>query len=150
MSVVVQISGRVLSPGTYLFDQPVSVSDAVARAGGLVAGLQPETRWAGLLLDSGRHLHIAAGRDGSTQMRLRWMAVPSLLVLGIPLDVNCASVEELGMIPGINKRLAERIVARRRQLGRFSRHEELLSVYGIGPVSLKRLRSYLEVSPDIS
>jgi competence ComEA-like helix-hairpin-helix protein len=149
MGVVVQVSGKVCAPGIYFFDQSVTVSEAVARAGGLNSFLKPESGWTGLRVGNGRRLHIVADAGGIGRVRLGWMTVSRLLVLGLSLDVNQASVEELILVPGISRRLAKRIIARRQRLGGFSRMEDLVDVKGIGPGSLRRLRQYLTVGSKI-
>lgn len=61
-----------------------------------------------------------------------------------PLDLNRADSADLVRLPGIGPALAGRILARRRQ-GRFARVDDLIEVRGIGPATLERLRSLLEV-----
>ena len=150
MGMVIQVSGKVRSPGLYSFDQPVTVGLVVARAGGLLSPLKPpsDTGWYRQQVDHARHVHIFSDADGTTRLRLGWMAVPGRIVLGVPLDVNQASEAELALVPGITQPMAERIVAQRNRQGRFSRLAELGSVKGIGPVKLRRLRQYLTVGSN--
>ncbi len=64
-----------------------------------------------------------------------------------PLDLNAATAAELDALPGIGPVLAARIVEHRRQHGAFRSVEELLSVQGIGPRLLARLRPALREPP---
>jgi competence protein ComEA len=57
------------------------------------------------------------------------MAGPALRLLGLPVDVNRATVEDLQSLPGVGPKLAERIAAARP----FVRTSDLLQVPGIGP-----------------
>lgn len=57
-----------------------------------------------------------------------------------PVDINRAGRTELMALPGIGESYAGRILALRRELGRFRRPEDLLLVQGIGPRTLERLR----------
>lgn len=147
MSIIVQVSGEVRLPGIYSFDQPVTVSQTVARAGGLLPHLrtEPKAGWTKLQVDHARRVHILSDTNGAARLRLRWMAVPSRIVLGVPLDVNQATEAELASVPGITQPMAERIVTQRNRLGGFSKFEDLGLVKGIGPVTLKRLQEYLMV-----
>ena len=147
MGILIQVSGEVRSPGIYSFDQPVSVREAVARAGGLLPHLRTEFEagWTKLQVDHARRVHILSNADGQARLSLRWMAVPTLAVLGVPVDVNQATEAELALVPGITQPMAERIVTQRNRLGGFSRLEDLDLVKGIGPVTLKRLQEYLTV-----
>lgn len=147
MSMIVQVSGEVRLPGIYSFNQPVTVSQAVARAGGLLPHLrtEPKAGWTKLQVDHARRVHILSDTNGLARLRLRWMSVPSRTVLGVPLDVNQATEAELALVPGITQPMAERIVDERNRLGGFIRLEDLGLVKGIGPVTLKRLQEYLTV-----
>src|SRR5262249_13939613 len=58
-------------------------------------------------------------------------------------DLDSASAADLDRLPGIGPVLAARIVEHRRVHGRFRHLDELLSVPGIGPRLLERLRPYL-------
>jgi len=76
-------------------------------------------------------------------LKLGWMAVPIRLALGVPLDINQASVADLTQVPGINDELADRIVALRVRRGGFSKLDNLCEVKGIGPATVRRLKPYL-------
>jgi competence protein ComEA len=149
MGILIQVSGKVRSPGIYSFDHPVTVSQVVARAGGILSHLRPDaaTDWKRLQIDHARRVYIQADANGVARLRLGWMSVPRRIVLGVPVDVNLASEAELALVPGITPVLAEGVVARRQSLGGFSKLEELRTVKGIGAVTLKRLRQYLTVGP---
>ena len=62
------------------------------------------------------------------------------------VDVNTADVAELERLPGIGPALAERIVAYRRDHGRFRRIEELDAVPGLGPAAIEQLRPYVRIN----
>ena len=76
------------------------------------------------------------------------MSVPTSLALGVPLNVNQASAAELAQVPGINAKLAERIVTFRRNTGAFSKLDDIRGVKGIGPATVNRLRPYLKVGEE--
>ena len=143
--LIIQVSGEVRNPGIYFFDPPVTVSETVAGAGGLLPQLNPEPGWTTVEVVHARRVHITTTGNGLARLRLGWMEVSSRLALGVPLDLNQASAAELAQVPGITQTLAERIVAQRNRLGGFSKLEDLRAVKGIGPVTLKRLRPSLTV-----
>ncbi len=74
--------------------------------------------------------------------RLRAVAAPAAL------DPNSADRAEWDRLPGIGPRTAAAIVAHRARNGPFSGPEDLLEVRGIGPVTLDRLRPYMEWPAD--
>lgn len=61
------------------------------------------------------------------------------LLMGIPVDVNRADVDELRSLPGIGPGLARRIVADRNERGPFLGPEDLRRVKGIGAGKLRAL-----------
>jgi len=145
MPVIIQITGKVCSPAAYDFPHPVAVSRAVAKAGGLLPGLEADPRWDEIVVENGGRIEVGADDAGRTTLRLGEMRASSLLVLGIPADVNRISARDLALIPGVSRNLAERIVAERERRGGYGSLEDLGEVKGVGPVTLKRLSSYLVV-----
>jgi competence protein ComEA len=145
--IFIQVAGKVKRPGIYSFDRAVTVFQVVARAGGLLSPLrqEDESAWTQGQIGNGRRIQILTEPSGFASHRLKWMAVPIRLALGVPLDVNQASVAELARVPGINDKLADRIVALRVRKGGFSGLENLCEVKGIGPATVNRLRPYLKV-----
>jgi competence protein ComEA len=147
VAVVVQVVGKVRSPAAYDFPHPVSVTRAVARAGGLLPGLEADPRWNELLVEHGGRIEVGADATGRATLRLGEMAASSLLALGIPADLNRVAAADLALIPGVSSGLAERIVAERERRGGYGSLEELDEVEGVGPATLERLSTYLVVRP---
>jgi competence protein ComEA len=148
--VFIQVSGKVKSPGIYSFHKAVTVAQVVARAGGLLSPLRQvdKSAWAQGRIGNGRRIQITTDPCGYASHRLEWMAVPIRLALGVPLDVNQASVAELTQVPGINAKLADGIVALRISKGGFSKLENLCEVKGIGPAKVRRLKAYLTLGTE--
>jgi len=65
------------------------------------------------------------------------------LLLGNPLDLNTATVEDLEALPGVGPKLAGVIAETRAKLGSFRDVEDLLAVPGVGPKTLERLRPFV-------
>lgn len=61
------------------------------------------------------------------------------------VNINTASTDELEKLPGIGRALGERIVAHRRQYGRFRRAEHLMMVRGISDRRFRALRALVTV-----
>lgn len=61
------------------------------------------------------------------------------------LDLNTATLAELDELPGVGRKKAEAIVARRK-VQPFQRVTELLRVKGFGPKLFRRVRPFIEVS----
>jgi competence protein ComEA len=60
-------------------------------------------------------------------------------MLGRPMDINRATLEELQLLPGIGPRLAGRIAGYRQRHGPMASVADLQRVQGIGPVLSARL-----------
>jgi competence protein ComEA len=70
------------------------------------------------------------------------------VLLGLPVDLNAASAEDLAAVPGLSPGLAEAVADDRRRRGPFGTVEALLRVRGIGPARLAQARPWLSVGPD--
>ncbi|HEY7725366.1 MAG TPA: helix-hairpin-helix domain-containing protein [Anaeromyxobacteraceae bacterium] len=94
---------------------------------------EPPRHWLGCAGDRGAPRSLAGGER---------------LLLGLPLDPNRATAEELALVPGLSRRLGEAVVADRRARGPFASPAEVLRVRGIGPARLAAARPHLAVEPD--
>lgn len=71
------------------------------------------------------------------------MGASKRVALGIPIDVNRSSLEELMLVPGIGKATAGRILERRSLGGPFRSLDELTEVQGIKQKRIEKLRPHL-------
>lgn len=60
-----------------------------------------------------------------------------------PIDINSASSSQLQEVPGIGPATADKILQMRKSYGAFKSVDDLLSVRGIGPKRLEKMRKYL-------
>ena len=60
------------------------------------------------------------------------------------LNLNAATLDQLETLPGIGRKVAERIIEYRTKSGGFKKIEELMNVKGIGE------KSFLKIKPLIS
>ena len=67
----------------------------------------------------------------------------TLLLLGLPVNVNEATTEDLVAISGIGPKRAESIVAYREKNGPFNSLSDLVKVKGIGEKSFTRMKNFL-------
>ncbi len=67
------------------------------------------------------------------------------LALGLKLDLNSASEEELARLPGVGRSLARNLVEAREARGRFSSWAEVDAVPGVGGSKLDTLRAATEL-----
>jgi competence protein ComEA len=69
------------------------------------------------------------------------------LLVGLPIELNRATADDLAPVPGLSARLAAAVVADRERRGVFPDVDALLRVRGIGPARLAKARSSLSVEP---
>ncbi|MEW6143773.1 MAG: ComEA family DNA-binding protein [Thermodesulfobacteriota bacterium] len=67
------------------------------------------------------------------------------LSLGLPIGINSATAEDLEALPGIGEKLALRIVAWRKENGRFRDTSDLLEVNGMGEKKLAGIKPYIDL-----
>ncbi len=82
-------------------------------------------------------------RANSQNVILGKMAAAQRLALGLPLDINLATHDDLLLIPGVGEAMAEKIISRRNDIGRFSKLEQLMEISGIKEKKLSKLSPYL-------
>ena len=64
------------------------------------------------------------------------------------VDINNAKWPELATLPGVGRKLAERIVESRETDGPFRNNDDLRRVRGVGVRTLESIRPYLRSAPS--
>ena len=124
---------------------PFASVEDLARVTGLgpksVERLKPHLRVVG---GSGgaRRSPVAAVRKGASGEEGRKVAAKAP---GALVDLNRATAEELRALPGIGPVMADRIVALRKERGRFTKLEELMEVQGVGAKTFARLKPLMKI-----
>ena len=135
--VFVEVTGEVARPGVYAYSAPPTLPEVWRQAGG------PEPRSSGeTALPSQTRLEVGQGGDYC----LDRMSGERLLTLGLALDLNTATAEDLEALPGIGPVLAQRIIQHRQSQGSYRHVEDLLAVHGMGKKKLAQLRPLIMVS----
>lgn len=147
-TIVVAVEGAVASPGLVFLPSGSRWGDAIIASGGMVAGADTSYVNAAARLTDGERLVIptevvvATGGDQSPPFRVP--ASPSLVGEHAAdqgrVNINRATASELDALPGIGPVLAERIVERRGEIGRFATVDELVAIRGISEGMLEELR----------
>lgn len=142
--IYVHLVGAIVRPGLYELDGGSRAVDAVAAAGGFTPDAdQAQVNLARLVSDGeqivvpviGQTLPVAIAGKG---------AGASAAAMG-PVNLNIADAAALDTLPGIGPATAQRILDWRKENGRFTSVEDLLSVSGIGEKTLADLRDLVTV-----
>lgn len=144
--IVIQVEGQVAHPDLYMLPGPIATwGDALRAAGGIVdhgAGAPDEE----LTMPAVSGTIVRAERDGSrgVQIAVEPMPASMRLLLGMQLDLNKASEDELLCIPRMKPETAQAIVERRKEKPWHSL-EDLTELPGVGPKTVDRWRSSVSV-----
>lgn len=153
--LVVHVAGCVKKSGVYKLEDGSRVVDAIHAAGGPTSEAD---------LDA---LNLAAKvRDGSQilvpskQATVPTSSAPAMPPVaatpassaasapvqgGQPVNINTAGLAELDQLPGVGPATAQKILAYRNQIGRFSSVDQLMEVKGIGPKKLEKMRLFIRL-----
>jgi len=140
--IVVEVIGEVRIPGVYIFQNPPTSTEAIARAGGLRETARFDATSSSEILETGTLLTVTKESSHEFKAKIERMAANKLLVFSIPIDVNQVSFEDLCLIPGIGESLAREIIAYRERRRGFRSVEELRNVKGVGEKKYKNLRVF--------
>lgn len=132
-TILVHVSGAVVTPGVVSIPSDSRVADAVAAAGGVTVDA--------VLVA----INLAAVVQDGQQVIVPTEASQSLGSSDGRVAINVASATDLESLPGVGPVLAARIVAFRDDYGPFGAVEDLLDVPGIGESKLASLRDHIQV-----
>jgi len=135
---VVEVEGAVRMGGVFPGQAGRLAREAIAPAGPRVP---PRGEGAQARLREGDAITLLP--DGS--VRVTRMPGERLTALGLRIDLNRATAEDLASLPGIGPTGAARIVEHRGSRGPFRTVDDLRRVPGIGPKTLARVRPLLRV-----
>jgi len=86
--------------------------------------------------------------DSHGRLRIVEMNNADKLALGIPIDINKATIDDLMLINGVGEKTAWRIIQFREESGSFERVEDLMKIHGIKDKKFRKLKRYF-CSDDI-
>lgn len=125
VNVIVDVQGKVQTPGIVELPAGSRVIDAIEAAGGLLPRVTPGVNLARVLLD-GEQIFVGEEVKQSNGK----------------INLNTASASELEGIPGVGPVLASRIIEYRTTQGGFRSFEDVDAVSGVGPSLLAQLRQH--------
>lgn len=141
-AIVVDVSGKVRSPGLQRLPAGSRVEDALRAAGGVRPGASTEGLNRARLLVDGEQVVVGApaplagavtgGGSGTTGTGTGTGGSASGAVPAAPVSLSTATVDQLDTLPGVGPVLAQHIVDYRAQHGGFRSVDELREVNGIG------------------
>ena len=128
------IEGEVSKPGTYLFNDSVTMSDLIKASGGLTNKADELAFFEETTLTKGNTYYIASKFDDTDICNNTEIA---------KVNINADDSEKLMTINGITSSIASSIVSYRTSNGVFKTLEQLTEVYGIGNATYRKIRNFV-------
>ena len=132
---IAYITGAVVSPGLYEYENSATYGDMVKLAGGLLPYADIESVNMAKPVNAGDHIHIVFNFHGN----------PEVLLRGNKININTATAKELDSLPGIGPAMAKRIQEYRSQKGPFTSIEGIKGVKGIGDGVFKKIKDKITI-----
>ena len=137
LAIALNVNGKDI--GVYFMPQGARLSDLMAAARTDLprpfSGRSDSRR-----LKAGDKIYLTG--DSSPSIAVGKMGAPQALALGLPLDINSATFDDLVLVSGIGEKTAARIIALREKKGGLRRIEELMEIKGIKEKKLDRIKKY--------
>lgn len=140
--IVIHVAGAVHTPGVVELPAGSRIHQAIGGAGGSLPGADLNRLNLAAILTDGQKVHVPLlgeqlsedpGKDAAED------ATGSGAAATDKINLNTASVDELGTLPRVGPVLAQRIADWRKEHGNFKTVEELDAVDGVGPKMLEAL-----------
>lgn len=139
-TVVVHVSGEVVTPGVYRVVEGSRVEDAIELAGGFTENAAQDSLNLARVVADGEQIIVSSVEESqSADSTARGSAA------GGKVNINTASLEELDELPGVGESTAQKIIDDREQNGPFLSCEDLKRVSGIGDKKYEELAELISV-----
>ncbi len=143
--IVVDVVGRVKSPGIYQLPSSARVADALAAAGGALPGVDLTSVNLAARVSDGQQIAIGVPGAPAAAEPAPGTGGTASVSASSPVDLNTAGVEQLDGLPGVGPVLAQHIVDWRSAHGQFTSIDQLREVSGIGPSKFAAIKSLVTV-----
>ncbi|KJS61411.1 hypothetical protein VM95_15205 [Streptomyces rubellomurinus] len=144
-AVVVDVGGRVRSPGLHTLPGGSRVADAVRAAGGALPETDTRSLNLARVLTDGEQIVVGDPTPAPALVAAPASGAgpPGAAAPRPPVNLNRATLEQLDALPGVGPTLAQRILAYRAAHGSFRSVDQLRQVSGIGVRTFAELRPLL-------
>ena len=132
--LLVHVSGAVAHPGLYRLNRGERVTAAIAAAGGVTAGADPQ-----------RTPDLAARLRDGQQVKVPFLKGSGATGSSPKADLNTATAEELATVPGFTSDLALEVVQFRETYGPFTSSRELVTALGMSQSAYLLAKSHVRI-----
>ena len=143
-----EVKGEVPYPGLYYYNYRPTINELLNASGQIPTDKNVTIKQNSLVIPfTGTSLWVRKTRKG-LRVDLFPLEGKKKILLGIPINLNTATSDDLSSLPGIGPHIADEVVSFRRTRGRFSTIEDLKTVKGIGEKRFKKIEKYLTVTTE--
>jgi len=142
---LLEVKGEVPHPGLYYYAYCPTINELLN-----ASGKAPDEKFrinqkSMAMLSTGSSLWVQKTREG-VRVGLFPLEGKKKMLLGIPINLNTATSDDLSSLPGIGPHIADEVILFRKTRGTFSKIEDLKAVNGIGEKRLKKIKKYLTLT----
>lgn len=158
VKIVVDISGQVVSPGVITLDEGARIIDAINTAGGTTKDADLSKVNLAYILSDAQKIYIPSINDKENSTYISKESGEGVVISGssnennsknegenLMININTANEDELQKLPGIGSSIASRIVAYRKENGKFNTIEDIKNVSGIGDSKFNNIKNNIYV-----
>lgn len=137
--LIINVAGKVRTPGVYQLPPGSRVIDAIKAAGDQLKGVDiSDINLARTLVD-GEQILVGSVKYSSGKVIVKKISPDN------PLDINRATLAQLDTLPGIGPVTAGRIIDYRIKVGRINNLDELKKISGLGGSKFEEIKALLRV-----
>ncbi len=156
-TIIVHITGAVVNEGIVQVKENARINDAIEAAGGVREDADLTNVNLAYTIEDGQKIYIPSKNDvpedggSETQGQVVIQGAGNDIVdgekagigtetTGALVNINTANVEKLDELPGIGSSTAEKIIAYRKENGKFKSIDEIKNVSGIGEAKFEKIK----------
>jgi len=144
---LLEVKGEVPHPGLYYYAYCPTINELLNASGQAPDENVAIDQSSMVVLSTGTSLWVQKSRKG-VRVGLFPLEGKKKMLLGIPINLNTATSDDLSSLPGIGPHIADEIILFRKTRGTFSKTEDLRAVNGIGEKRFKKIKKYLAVTTE--
>ena len=152
-TIMVDISGEVVTPGVVKLTEGARIIDAITAAGGKTEDADLSKVNLAYILDDGVQVHIPRQNEKNDREIVQTEAGQGIIQEGLTteskkdlkVNINTANKEKLTTLPGIGQGTAEKIIEHRTKNGKFKKTDELKKIPGIGDSKFNSLKDKITI-----
>jgi len=142
-----EVKGDVPHPGLYYYAYCPTIKELLNASGQAPDESVIINQNSMIVLSTATSLWIQKVRKG-LRVGLFPLEGKKKMLLGIPINLNTATSDDLSSLPGIGPHIADEVILFRKTRGTFSKIEDLKAVNGIGEKRFKKIEKYLTVTTE--